>query len=352
MKIAITADLHLTSRQQRPERFAALENIFSQLHSLQIDALIIAGDLHDATYDNFAEFEALCRQPENRNIQVWVIPGNHDPNISQSAITTDNVRIFSQPELVSLGSAGLSLLFIPYQVGKGMGEEIAGFGDQLQVERWGLVGHGDWMGNVKIANPYEMGVFMPLSQRDLDVYRPVKVFLGHIHAPYDGLIVCYPGSPCGMDITETGRRRFVTYDTLSNTVEPHWVDSLYIYFNRTFTIFPVDNEAASVEGMLQAWIASWELMPAEKSKARVRVKLSGYATDKNQLKQVVLNTLNGYQLEKEPDLDEVSVTTDPRRGQILNLVKERIDGLNWPEGPDEPSREKILLAAIRRVYER
>jgi len=69
MKIAITADLHLTSRQQRPDRFAALKNIFVQLHTLQIDTLIIAGDLHDATYDNFSEFEALCRLPENRVIQ-------------------------------------------------------------------------------------------------------------------------------------------------------------------------------------------------------------------------------------------------------------------------------------------
>jgi hypothetical protein len=155
-----------------------------------------------------------------------------------------------------------------------------------------------------------------------------------------------------MDITETGRRRFVTFDPLSNAVESHQVDSQYIFFNRTFTIFPVDNEAAAVEGKLQSWIASWELAPTEKSKARVRVKLCGYATDKNQLKQVVLNTLNSYQLEKEPDLDEVSIATDLRRGQILNLVKERIGGLNWPEGPDEPGQDQILLAAIRRVYGR
>lgn len=350
MKIALTADIHLTSRKQHPERFAALENIFTQLHTLRLETLIIAGDLHDASYDNFSEFETLCCHPENRSIQVWVIPGNHDPNISQSAITADNVRIFSHPELVSLDTTGKSLLFIPYQVGKAMGEAIAGFVDHLQAGCWVLVGHGDWIGNVKVANPYEPGIYMPLSQREMDKYQPARAILGHIHAPFDGPLVCYPGSPSGMDITETGRRRFVTYDPLSNAVESQTVDSQTIYFNHTFTVFPVDNEAAAVEGMLQAWIASWELTPPEKPKARVRVKLTGYATDKNKLKQVVLNTLDGYQLIEEPNLGEVSITTDLRRGQILNLVKEKIDGLNWPEDPDEPGRDQILLSAIHRVY--
>ena len=74
MKIAITADLHLTSREQRPERFEALENILADLHAQEIDTLIIAGDLFDQSRQNYAEFEQLCRKPEHTNLNLYVIP--------------------------------------------------------------------------------------------------------------------------------------------------------------------------------------------------------------------------------------------------------------------------------------
>lgn len=352
MKIAITADLHLRSREQRPERFAALENIFVQLRAAQVQTLIIAGDLFDAQFDNFAEFESLCRQPENRAVQVLIIPGNHDPNLSQAAFTTENVRVFSQPELITPDSTGASFLLIPYRDGRGMGDVLSAFQGQLQRRRWVLVGHGDWMGNARAAKTYETGVYMPLSQRELDIYEPARAFLGHIHAPSDGPIVWYPGSPCGMDISETGRRRFLAYDPASNNVAPHPVDTQTIYFNRTFTVYPVEDETAALTGMLQSWMSTWDLAPGEKSKVRARVRLNGYATDKNLLRQAVLSTLEGCQFESEPDLAEVSVTTDIRRGQVLDLVMKKIAGLGYPDGPDEPDRDAVQLAAIKRVYGR
>ena len=49
MKIAVTADLHLTSRVRNPERYHALANILEQLADRKIDNLVIAGDLFDAS---------------------------------------------------------------------------------------------------------------------------------------------------------------------------------------------------------------------------------------------------------------------------------------------------------------
>lgn len=350
MKFAITADLHLRSRQQTPERFAALENIFSQLRALKIETLIIAGDLFDAQYNNYSEFEAVCRLPENRNIQVLIIPGNHDPNISQSGITTKNVHIFSQPELVSFGANSVKLFFIPYSSQKNIGEVLAEFSNQLSAGQWGIVSHGDWSGNTKATNSYEQGRYMPLYQCDLDAYKPIKAFMGHIHAPYNSQPVYYPGSPCGLDITETGRRRFITYDSASDLVESQIVDTEHIYFNRTFVIYPVDDEQAATQNLLHDWIESWGLSQNEKSKARIRVTLRGYATDKSKLKQVLLDSLSGYKLVEEPELDDVLIATDQRRSQILDLVKEKITELNWPENPGEPNKDQILLEAIKLVY--
>ena len=352
MKIAITSDLHLRSRQDHPERFEALENIFNQVNTLGIKMLVIAGDLFDAQFNNYAEFEAICRQPENRDIAVLVIPGNHDPNLSQAGFSAANIHIFAEPKPLPMGNDEPTLLMVPYLASQSMGEVIAKHAEKLLPDRWILFGHGDWMGNAKNPNLYEGGWYMPLTQRDLDACKPRRVFLGHIHAPYDNGHVCYAGSPCGMDNTETGRRRFLVYDTHANTLESLPVDTRYLFFNRTFTIFPLDNEQVAVRSLLENWIASWGLTSAEKEKARLRVRLTGYAFDKNSISQVVRETLAGYILEKEPDLDGVAITTDNRRGQILNQVKESLASLDWPLEADEPDRDQILLAAVKLVYGR
>jgi exonuclease SbcD len=352
MKIAITSDLHLRSRQDHPERFEALENIFSQVNTLGIRTLVIAGDLFDAQFNNYAEFEAICRQPENRDIAVLIIPGNHDPNLSPAGFSAANIRVYSQVTSLTPRPDLPTMLMVPYLPNRSMGEAIAEFTGPLAPDRWILFGHGDWMGNAKSPNLYEGGSYMPLTQRDLDTCKPRRVFLGHIHAAYDNGHVCYAGSPCGMDNTETGRRRFLVYDLHANTLESLPVDTRYLFYNRTFTIFPLDNEQAAVRSLLQDWIASWGLTSAEKEKARLRVRLNGYAFDKNSISQVVRETLAGYTLEKEPDLDGVAITTDNRRGQILNQVKASLASLDWPLEADEPDRDQILLAAVKLVYGR
>ncbi|MCJ7706929.1 MAG: metallophosphoesterase [Anaerolineales bacterium] len=59
MKIATTADLHLTPQQEHPERYRALENIFEQIETESIQHLAVAGDLFHADLQDFSEFEAL-----------------------------------------------------------------------------------------------------------------------------------------------------------------------------------------------------------------------------------------------------------------------------------------------------
>jgi CRISPR system Cascade subunit CasE len=45
MQIAVTADVHLRSKQEYPERYSALANILAQLASQDIDMLLVAGVL-------------------------------------------------------------------------------------------------------------------------------------------------------------------------------------------------------------------------------------------------------------------------------------------------------------------
>jgi exonuclease SbcD len=350
MKIAITSDLHLTSRQRNPERYAALEDILAQLHRLQIDRLIVAGDLFDAQFDNFRDFENLCGTKNCRDIEIIIIPGNHDPNISKSMIAAENVRILTEPETLCFAEDCPNILFIPYRKGCTMGDMFAGNIATKDAGKWVLVGHGDWMGNVRSVNPYERGIYMPLTQRDLDSTNPRLVFLGHIHAPYDGPRVWYPGSPCGMDITETGRRRFLTYDTVSNAIEPHQVNTQVLYFNRTFAVYPVEDEVLVLQKRLKDWIGAYNLTEEEKERALLRVKLNGYASEKRIIKKTILDTLSEYKWYEDPDVSEVSVASDPARDQISAMLKERIEHLELVDDPDGPDPDQILLVALQMVY--
>jgi DNA repair exonuclease SbcCD nuclease subunit len=59
VKIAITADLHLTPQQVDPERYRALEDIFEQIETESIQHLAVAGDLFHADLQDSSESEAL-----------------------------------------------------------------------------------------------------------------------------------------------------------------------------------------------------------------------------------------------------------------------------------------------------
>ncbi len=352
MKIAVTADLHLTTREDHPERYRALEDILSQVRQDQVGIVILAGDLFDKTLHSYSEFESLCSRPENREIAFHIIPGNHDAGISGSAIASENVHIITQPQLIPLDAGTAEFLFIPYLEGKTMGECIVPFLDQLPSRNWVLIGHGDWSGVIKEANPYEPGVYMPLTNRDLDMFQPHRAILGHIHKPSDREPVHYVGSPCGLDITETGQRRFLVYDTDSGDIQSKFVNTDLIYFNEHFVVVPMEDEQAFIERMVQSRIESGELKDHEHTKVQVRVKVSGYSSDRTVLKDAVKRAFNGYVFynDEEPDISSVSLSDDVERQHIADQAKASIEELQWPEGADEPDKNQILLDALRVIY--
>ena len=117
MKIAITADVHLVPGGEHPERLNALRNIFEQVEAEGIGVLIIAGDLFDKDVQDFKDFESLCR--DHQEVQVEVIPGNHDPALNPGMIASENVTVYDTVDLVKIGDT--PFLFVPYSKGKSMG---------------------------------------------------------------------------------------------------------------------------------------------------------------------------------------------------------------------------------------
>lgn len=352
MRVAITADLHLTTREQHPERFLALANIMDQMIAAETRVLIIAGDAFEASERSLADFEAICQSRAQAGIEVMLVPGNHDQGLRKGAIAAENVRLVTEAQFVKLADAAPAFLLIPFTSGMTMGEAIQPFAEELPAGDWVLVGHGDWSGGLRQPNPYEPGVYMPLTRRDIGAYEPREIFLGHIHRPTDHERLHYPGSPCGLDITETGPRRFLIYDAASGQVESHRVDNPVVYYDESFVMLPVEDEEDFVQQMVQERVASWDLEEGDIGKVRVRARVSGFSRDRRALSAAFERAFEGIEFYEgtPPDISSVSIALDPDRNAIAERVLARVKAQEWPDGGDEPGQEEIMRQSLEVIY--
>ena len=154
-----------------------------------------------------------CRDQHFAALRILVIPSNHDPDLAQGDIAAENVEVIAEPQLLALDRQRPGALRIPYKSQETMGEHISPLSGSLEDGRWVMIGHGDWDEGVRAPNPYEPGVYMPLTRKDLAAYKPGKVLLGHTHLSLDLELVHCPGSPYPADITRTGPRRSLLLET-------------------------------------------------------------------------------------------------------------------------------------------
>jgi DNA repair exonuclease SbcCD nuclease subunit len=350
MRIAITADLHLTTQKEHPDRFAALEDILRQCGKLSVEGLIIAGDLFDHSRQNFADFEKAYNAARPAGLAVTAIPGNHDPDLAPGALAVEGLEVVSEPSLRPVGD-DFNLLLVPYRAGTSMGEHLPPFADQLRPGRWALVSHGDWSGGLHGADPNEPGVYMPLTRGDLTAYGPAAVLLGHIHAPYDGPPIYYPGSPCPLDVNETGPRRFLVFNTETMEISDQRVDSPRLYFNETVVMLPVTDEAAFLWTELQKRIESWGLPEGWEDRVQVRLRIVGYASDRAAVDVVARETMAAFNFyDGGPDISALNHTQDADRIEIARQVQDWIEALEWSQDPAQPTKDEILREALAVIY--
>lgn len=352
MKIAITADNHLTSRAKNPERFLALTDIFKQCGELKVQLLIIAGDLFDQSLANYAEFEALYQANRPSDLTTVIIPGNHDRHLSRSAIAGDNLQVYSDPTIRPLNESRL-VLFLPYQENRTMGEAIAPFADQLAGKRWFLVGHGDWSASQNAVDPYEQGTYMPLTAADIKRYQPEIALLGHIHLPQQSGGVFYPGSPCPLNISETGARRFLILDTDKGEVTSHRVNSQLVFFDEHLIMLPMANDLDQLEKDFSERRESWDIPVDWEDQVQIRLKISGCShSDRQAVYHKAKDLIKPYHLYQDdgPDLQDLVHSQDQDRAEIASLFLDYLDGLDWEKGSFQPGKDQILEQALKLVY--
>jgi exonuclease SbcD len=347
MKIALTADVHLKTGQENSERLNALKDILDQLVKEDIHTLIIAGDLFDIESRNYSVFDELCRDKKYTGIDFHVIPGNHDPSISPKYFTAENIRIYNEAGLVSFGDSASGFFFVPYVAGKSMGEVIAKYKLSLP-DRWVLIGHGDYLSGTRDPNNYETGVYMPLGRSDIEYYDPSRVILGHIHKKMESGKVRYPGSPCGMDINETGKRSFIILDTNDLSVTEKKVNTDYLFFIENLLTLPTSIEFEDIKNKMRDFIEGWDLSKEEVPKARIRLKVKGYTSNKKMLETAIKESLVDFKLynDEGPDLGEVSLFNDPERISIVERVKAKVELIGADYGYPPQKRDLVLEQAL------
>jgi len=351
MKLGITADLHITSKQDHPERLLALKYILDKCKELSIEQLIVAGDLFDQTIQDYSEFEEICNKKAYNHIKIHIIPGNHDDKLSNDMIICKGVKIYNQPQWLEIDDF-TSFLLVPYQNHRHMGEIIQ---EQLESEKldkdwWGLIGHGDWFQSARTINPYEPGVYMPLTRRDMQLFNPDLVFLGHIHDYRADGNVFYPGSPVGLDITETGYRNFLIFDTKTRKVEPTQIQSAVLYFHLDLVVLPLENEEEYLRQQIHEQIESWNLDERDVKKVQLRVVVKGYSTNREKIQKTIYELLSTFSLYDEPNLNNLFVANDQDRNYILQKLLEGIEDFEIKDGPDEPDKTMVIMDAMRLIY--
>jgi DNA repair exonuclease SbcCD nuclease subunit len=351
MKIAITADLHLKSKEKSPERWNALSNIVDKMISEDIKTLIIAGDLFNEESQNYSDFDQFCKTKNiiDNQIKFYIIPGNHDPSIKQQYFTSGNISISSKPEIIKLGEPPTVFLFIPYQPARSMGEVIAEYKENLPAKSWMLIGHGDYMAGLRDSNPYEPGIYMPLARNDIQYYNPAGIILGHIHKKMNLGKVYYPGSPCGLDINETGKRSFLILNTGTLELMEKSIDTDYIFFNESLISLPTANEFEYMQRKIEEMIKRWNLNKNEIPGLKIRLKIKGYTSDKNRLLEITKKTLKDFTFynNEEPDLTEVSIFNDPERIAIVEEFIKEIRKMEWHD--EIVSKEDILEKGLNII---
>lgn len=353
MKIAITADTHLTTLAKDPQRFQALADIYRQCGERQVQLLIIAGDLFDQSMPNYADFEELYRRSRPDDLTTIILPGNHDARLQEEALAGEGLFVYSQPTLRPLNDSR-QLLFLPYRDQQSMGEGIAPFADSLRHLRWILISHGDWSSSLNTPDPYERGIYMPLTRPDIKRYQPELVFLGHIHCAQNDGIVYYPGSPCPLNITETGTRKFIILDTQKGEVTSHLVNSPLVYFDESFLLIPGSSQLEWLQAEIQNRIESWNLPEGWEDRVQVRVRVQGSSsTSRGDIQNLVESSFAPYSFYQgqPPGLDQLLFSMDEDKAEIASQIQEWVKALEWEAGQDKPDKDQILQEALKIIYQ-
>ncbi|HNT70085.1 MAG TPA: hypothetical protein PKI83_00335, partial [Bacteroidales bacterium] len=182
--------------------------------------------------------------------------------------------------------------------------------------------------------------------------KPHRVFLGHIHKAYTKDKITYPGSPYPLDINETGKRKFLIYNTENDNVEDIYLDIDKIYMVEELLIVPTSNEIDDAKNQIDILIDKWKYNDVELNKVILRLILKGFTNDKNAL----INNITQYILSKNikfydnnlPKDENLNIVKDPDREFIMKNILEKIDNIDYDFVFSD--KQDVIEQALNLIY--
>jgi DNA repair exonuclease SbcCD nuclease subunit len=351
MKIAVTADLHLNSKNG--ERFANLEGIINILINEDISTMVLAGDTLDKDYDGYSDLDTLAEKYTKFNFLI--IPGNHDIQISNHKFSAQNIEVME--ESVMRNFDGLDILFLPYKESAFAGKLLNNYWTgKNRAQKWVLVSHCDFERKQVDLNGGEIGYF-PLTRSDISIFEPNLVLLGHLHKPMEienGRVV-YAGSPYPVRNSETGQRRVLVLDTETLKASSLYLVAPPVYIDMEFFIIPDDNEAAQVEAQFNKQWSDFEreyvgdIIP---SNVYIKLRIWGFCSSREGVAKTVSGVIEkkGANLVESPDIEGLKIQADKDLAVIAGNITRKIEELNLNYDNADELKKLALRKALEIVY--
>lgn len=292
IRILHTADLHLGSplknfgevaRERRRDFLKTFDRIVNLAIKREVDCLLVAGDLFDATQvdaETVGRVQDGFERLAGRGIRVVLIPGTHDNVVSAESVynrtTFAGAHILKDPVVTdpfALEIRGGTVHFYGFAYRSDRSREAL---ESMRRREGAGIHVGLLHGSLKGSPEWEMRKKdIPFTAAELAALGLDYIALGHYHnvgclEDQGRVVACYPGSPEGKKFGENGERHVLIVEVGEGSavvekvpVQSRIVDELTV----DASLF---SEAGALEGEL-ARLASPDLI--------ARIRLVGTVED-------------------------------------------------------------------------
>ncbi|MGB9893790.1 MAG: hypothetical protein ACPLRA_05205, partial [Candidatus Saccharicenans sp.] len=158
----------------------------------------------------------------------------------------------------------------------------------------------------------------------------------------------------GLEINETGKRRFLLYEPENNRLETREVVTPVIYFRETMLALPVEDEILRLQEMIKKMIEGWEISGQDLQKVKLRLRVRGFTKDKEALSKLINEEIARHGIsfydEGGADLSELKIITDESEARLLLLskIQERLQQQDLRKFLSSP--EDVLEEAAEIIF--
>ena len=224
--------------QRRLEQRKAFKKVIDYIKDNDVENLFICGDLYENEYIRSSTIEYINKLfKEIENIQIFIIPGNHDPFLNDSFYKNfkwnSNVKIFgSKIEKVELDNANIyGYGFDDFELNKNL-EEIELDNNKFNI----LLTHGDL---------YNASKYNAINLKDIINKGFDYIAIGHIHKRDE----YYSGSLISLGFDEPGEHGFIYGEVNENKLVRKFIKA----DSREFITMEIDvSKYESKEDLIEA----------------------------------------------------------------------------------------------------